>query len=423
MWAYTARPPGTEPAAVQAMPNYLTRRQGRDGWYFQRRVPPSIAKEIGCAMWRRKAGTNLAEAKRNAAVFLQETEQLIQQAQGKHQIAEQKLRLLIPHVDDAPADMDAHDLVQQVSREPMYLDNKGTVNPRYEELLGMAQDVLRGTARPMNTAEELLTRAALLKSPSPSTAFEWQRYLTKLMEHSGRDYIQQVTREDALAWRASELERCQASTVRTRLRFLNGLFGVAKEEGWVQSNPFEGLTKRVKARAKKKEVVSLDHADEVWSKLPQHHQLLWHLLRWTGSHASEAAGLRWEDIDLQEEVIHFRSHETRPLKNNFRIRTVPIHSRLLPILRQEQLDEPCEGLIFPWAYSKARARWAEAMHWPKIIGVSPKATRDWAATCLRSKDINESVIGRLFGHTPKTQTGVYGSVGMETMKKALEQLI
>ena len=62
------------------------------------------------------------------------------------------------------------------------------------------------------------------------------------------------------------------------------------------------------------------------------------------------------------------------------------------------------------------------MRWTKIIGVSPMATRDWAATCLRTRDINESVIGRLFGHTPRTQTGVYGSVEMGTMRKALEQL-
>ena len=71
-------------------------------------------------------------------------------------------------------------------------------------------------------------------------------------------------------------------------------FGVAEEDGWVQSNPFEGLTKGGgKVRAKKKEVVSLDKADKDWSKLPQHHQLLWHLLKWSRSHASEAAGLRW----------------------------------------------------------------------------------------------------------------------------------
>jgi integrase len=143
-----------------------------------------------------------------------------------------------------------------------------------------------------------LTRAALLKSPSASTAFEWQRYLTKLMEHSGREFIQQLKREDALPWRASELEGCQPSTVKTRLRFLNGLFGVAVEEGWVQTTPFTDLTKRVRGRQKKKEVVELNQADIEWTKLPRHHQLMWHLLRWTGSHASESAGLRWGDIDL-----------------------------------------------------------------------------------------------------------------------------
>ena len=138
------------------MANYLTRRKGRDGYYFQRRVPPALVEVIGCAMWRRKAGTTLAEAKRNTAVFLQETEQLIQQARGQQLTPEQMLTSLIPHVDDVPPEIDAHDLVQEVSREPTRLDEKGTVNPRYGELHGLAQDVLRGTARPMNTAEELL---------------------------------------------------------------------------------------------------------------------------------------------------------------------------------------------------------------------------------------------------------------------------
>ena len=97
---------------------------------------------------------------------------------------------------------------------------------------------------------------------------------------------------------SGELERCQPSTVRTRLRLLNALFGVVVEEGWVQSNHFFELTKRVRGCADKNEVVLLDEADKVWRKLPEHHQLLWHIFRWTGSHASEAAGLMWVDIDL-----------------------------------------------------------------------------------------------------------------------------
>jgi hypothetical protein len=55
------------------------------------------------------------------------------------------------------------------------------------------------------------------------------------MEQSGKQYIQQVKREDALACLADQLQRCQQSKVKTRLRALTGLFGVAVEEGWVQS--------------------------------------------------------------------------------------------------------------------------------------------------------------------------------------------
>ena len=82
------------------------------------------------------------------------------------------------------------------------------------------------------------------------------------MKHTSKQYIQQITRDDALSWRVSELERCQPSTVRTRLRFLNGLFGVAVEEGWIEVNPFFELTKRIRGRTKKKEAVLLDKADK-----------------------------------------------------------------------------------------------------------------------------------------------------------------
>ena len=247
--------------------------------------------------------------------------------------------------------------------------------------------------------------------------------MEKLMEHSQQRFITALTREDALAYRQHLLQTTAASTTKTRLRYLSGLFNVAVDEGWIDSNPIEGLTKRVRSKATVKEVVRLDQADEKWQNLPKHHQLLWHILRWSGSHASEAAGLRWEDIDLEQGTISFKGHETRPLKNAYRERVIPIHPKLMEVLKR--CDAATDtGLIFPWAYNPNRARWAEGMHWNDILGVSPKATRDWAASCLRMKDVNERTIGRLFGHSPsKTSiTGVYGSVDLETMRRALEQL-
>ena len=125
---------------------------------------------------------------------------------------------------------------------------EGTVNAEPLSMHQIARCMLNGSARPVHSADDLLRRAALLKDPAPGTVFEWTLYLTKLMEHSSREHIEQVTREDALAWRAEELSRFQSSTVKNRLKLLNRLFNVAEEEGWVQSNPFKDLTKRVKAK-------------------------------------------------------------------------------------------------------------------------------------------------------------------------------
>ena len=101
----------------------------------------------------------------------------------------------------------------------MYVDSKGTVNVEPSSTHLAIWCVLDGSSRPVHSADDLLKRAALLKDPAPGTVFEWTRYLTKLMEHSSREHIKQLTREDALAWRAEELSRCQSSTVKNRLRW------------------------------------------------------------------------------------------------------------------------------------------------------------------------------------------------------------
>ena len=71
------------------------------------------------------------------------------------------------------------------------MDGKGRANAEYERLHQIARCVLDGSARPVHSADDLLKRAALLKDPAPGTVFEWTRYLTKLMEHSSREHIEQ----------------------------------------------------------------------------------------------------------------------------------------------------------------------------------------------------------------------------------------
>ena len=152
-------------------------------------------------MWRRKAGNTLTEAKRNALVFLEETDQLIREAQGQQLTPEQKILSLLPVRYQIPDDLNAHDLVGMNTREPMYLDDLGTVNPHYEQLHDLAKGVLEGTARPPKTAAQLLHIATLLKDPAVSTKHNWKDYLIKVMAFSDKEFVTALTREDALAFR------------------------------------------------------------------------------------------------------------------------------------------------------------------------------------------------------------------------------
>ena len=270
--------------------------------------------------------------------------------------------------------------------------------------------------------QDLIDLAVRLKDPAPSTLTEWNRHLSKAMEVAGVESVDEVTEAHARKYRDHLLDSVQASTTKTRLRYVKALFEVAEEEDWIERNPFNAIKlKRIKAKSKPKEVQLLDEADKLIHKLPEHQQLLYWLMKYTGCHVSEAAGIRADDIDLEQGILHIRENDLRPVKNAYRVRDIPI----IPALRKH-IDaanlKGIKGYVFPGLYEDKYNRWGNGMSWHRRIGVSPKACRDAATTVLRDHGVNEFVIGSILGHTPKTSTNRYGSVTMEAKRRALELL-
>lgn len=145
-------------------------------------------------------------------------------------------------------------------------------------------------------------------------------------------------------------------------------------------------------------------------------------MRYTGTHVSEAAGLLKDDVNLDEGVIHIRPNELRPLKNQYRERTLPIIKPLADKL-EDWLPRQSSGHLFIQFYRSALSRWGHKLDWRRKLGVSPKACRDAVATTLRDYDVNERVIGSILGHTPQTSTGQYGAASMEAKLNALNCLV
>ncbi len=244
-----------------------------------------------------------------------------------------------------------------------------------------------------------------------------------LVEVTKTNQIASITEDHVRQYRDQELERISGSTLKKLFGYLKGLFNVAVEEKWISVNPFDGVTLRyVKTKPKPKQVTTVDHIDQKVSKLSDLEQCLYWIMRYTGTHISEAAGAMIDDIDLENGVIHIKANELRPLKNDYRQRELPI---IKPLARKlhELLPKKVKGYIFMGFYDEKQQRFGASLKWQKTIGISPKICRDTAATVLRDNDVNERVIGSILGHTPRNSTGVYGSVSMEAKRNALGKLV
>lgn len=277
------------------------------------------------------------------------------------------------------------------------------------------------------TFEDLLKLCIRLKEPAPSTASEWRRRTEELAKVTGKTDPTQINEDDARRYRDHQLDTVANTTLKTRIRYLRALYEVALAEQWIEKNPWDVIKLRfIKGTSKKKQVQRLDEVDLLVKagKLPDYQATLYWLMRFTGCHVSEASGIQFKDIDLEAGVLTIVGNELRPLKNQYREREIPILEPLKKELAALQVhNHSADAHVFPGLFESKYNRWGNGLRWDRRIGVSPKACRDCVATTLRDADVNERVLGSLLGHTPKTSTGLYGSVSMDAKLKALSNLL
>ena len=409
---------------MQPATPYLTKLPGRSGFYFQRKVPADLIKVIGKRLWRWKAGNTLQEARKATVEGLAKTDEIIATHRGS--LAPELLQTLsdnvIPDILTATThsfkEVDGQEVEVETEMELMPQD----LWPRHsqEDAYKLVQ-VQSGHIS--KTTDDLLKLATRLKQPAAQTLNNWKDVLNVLVKLAHTNDVTAITEEHARKYRDHLLATVANSSTKTRVNYLKGLFNVAKEENWINSNPFDCIKLRyLKTNTKKKEALSLSCVDTKVLKLSDSQQVLYWIMRYTGTHVSEAAGVLKEDIDLDIGVIHIKPNNLRPLKNQYRERDLPIIQPLAIVLNKWVPAQP-PGHLFIELFDSKINRWGQKLTWSRKIGVSPKACRDTVATTLRDHDINERVIGSILGHTPQTSTGQYGAASMEAKLNALNCLV
>lgn len=181
--------------------------------------------------------------------------------------------------------------------------------------------------------------------------------------------------------------------------------------------------------------------------------LLFMLLLETGISRSELLGLRWEDLDLEQQSIHINQGlvvyhsveedklvmESNGLKNKFRRRTIPITDQELwkrlcqaprtvnlgkRTMLTEQIFHSPEGKPYQpnnWE-NRVYRPFMRALHkaHPGVPMLSPHELRHTRATLWIAQGMDPYIAARLLGHSDlKMLTKIYDHTSTETLRQAL----
>ena len=215
----------------------------------------------------------------------------------------------------------------------------------YEMLPGLApsSEAQKGDVLLKEYAEKWLARKRKLK---PNTVVRYKKNLKEyILPCLGERALEEITVEDVQAMmdRYSYLAQ---KTIKGAWTVLSQIMKYAVDDGLIKKNPCESHDlENPSDRKTEREALPIDQYKDILAnlhKLNKHDQRFMGLLMYTGMRRGEALGLRWEDIDLENNVIHIQRNVTHPQMNAPVVttpktkagkRSIPIDDNLMEILK------------------------------------------------------------------------------------------
>lgn len=161
-------------------------------------------------------------------------------------------------------------------------------------------------------------------------------------------YIGDLTAND-IALMISKLEQrgLKGNSIRNVVSFVSGACKYAVREGWMSTNPCDALLRGERPKRDQKEIriLTSEEIELLLEKAPKRWRPLFATLVFTGLRINEALDLTWDDVDLEENLIHVRRSKTEA-----GVRSVvlfPALRRLLTALRLE--SDPGVPFVFTTA--------------------------------------------------------------------------
>jgi integrase len=296
------------------------------------------------------------------------------------------------------------------------------------------------------------------KKPKAATIDRWRAVFLNIEEVFQNQDANCITEDDARRWAGSLVteERSAQTVQEVWINAAKTIFGWAKTQKLIDTNPFETIKITVPKKVKNRETKAFRGGEITTilrgtlqtppSRLASHYVALRRWVPWicayTGSRAGEITQLRQEDVIQRDGVWALRlTPEAGTIKTG-EARIVPIHEHLIeqglldfvkkagrgPLFydpnarRKTGVDDPTK----PGQSQAVKSR-TKLAEWVRTLGIDDpelSPTHAWRHTFKQIADrhgISERVSDAITGHSPQTEGRKYGQPTLVDMAEALKR--
>lgn len=129
--------------------------------------------------------------------------------------------------------------------------------------------------------------------------------IARLLKHFGDAPLQNITGAHIQAFIAKRMKEIQVSSVQHEVIILKEMLKHAYQWGYTKRNPGEFI-KNPRVTKKKVSILDLSEVNKLIDNVHEHYHVAVLTASLTGLRANELWGLTWNDIDLNNNIIHVR---------------------------------------------------------------------------------------------------------------------
>lgn len=291
-------------------------------------------------------------------------------------------------------------------------------------------DISRGTHKEIKNAstvdlyrEYLIDKRHRKERTNKSEGWPIKSFLRFLKERDSKfPRVSEVSKDDVRSFMKLRYDKKEAVTYNNILGIIKRFFVKAVKLGMAASNPADDIERR---KQEDKEIKAFSDSEyRRIEKASEGSPIFWMILigRYTGLRLSEMVNLEWEDVDLEEKVVHVRNKAGHTTKN-YKKRVVPLCAEFIEKFKAyyPALKENQTGYVFhPFKHIKTKdGSHYKPLEGRKYAGPGPKNTivkvlrdagvyesgkcfhrlRKSFATSLKNKGVPIGIISEWLGHS------------------------